>query len=369
MVLSGVQLASRDWQNHGATNEWLVHKSQRLGAAEEILRGHFSAVLNESDYRYIGACRESERRSKIANRVVFAAVGLLTAIIALGIVGWTNRPYVEGLTHWAIDFWPFLLSTRQEEALRPGSIFRECKPQSDLCPEMIVVDSGQFEMGSDLDDPNRGDDEGQKRVVFIRKRLSISRSAITFDEWDSCARVGPCAKEVRDYGWGRGQQPAIGVSWNDAQMYVDWLSSETRQRYRLLREAEWEYVASRGLANSFDIAKFSGTGKANCIGCGSKWDSKRAAPVRSFAPDLLGLFDVRGNAWQWVEDCWHKEALTPDIKVSPEVDEECRRRVIRGGAWNYELRALRPSFRNAAPPLSRTSSIGFRVAREISTVN
>ena len=70
---------------------------------------------------------------------------------------------------------------------------------------------------------------------------------VTFEEWDACVRGGGCeGYEPDDRGWGRGRRPVINVSWDDEGRYADWLTDQTGEEYRLLSEAEWEYVARAG---------------------------------------------------------------------------------------------------------------------------
>ena len=230
---------------------------------------------------------------------------------------------------------------------------------------MVVIPAGHFVMGSEVGEQDRGHDEGPTRQVVVGKPFAASKFDITFDQWEACADHGPCAQQIRDYGWGRKRQPVISVSWNDAKTYVSWLSEQTGGKYRLLTEAEWEYLARLGNSEPFDLAKFAGSGMANCDGCGSKWDSLKPAPVGSFPANALGLFDLQGNVWQWLEDCWTDGYDGAPSDASAVERADCKRRVLRGGAWNYELNGIRPAFRYAKSPLIRDSSYGFRVARDL----
>ena len=97
---------------------------------------------------------------------------------------------------------------------------------------------------------------------------------ITFEDYDRFTYP----KKGNDQGWGRGRRPVIDVSWNDAQRYVAWLSSQTGQQYRLLTEAEWEYAARAGSTSDFSWGRFTGRNRANCSACGSLWDGEKTAP-------------------------------------------------------------------------------------------
>ena len=130
-----------------------------------------------------------------------------------------------------------------EAALEPGRVFRDCA----ACPEMVVVPAGRFMMGSPGSEVGRWDDEGPRHSVTIGTPVAVGVYEVTFAEWDACGRAGGCGVYAPDdEGWGRGRRPVINVSWEDAREYVQWLSRETGERYRLLSEAEWEYVARSG---------------------------------------------------------------------------------------------------------------------------
>ena len=129
------------------------------------------------------------------------------------------------------------------ERRRPGRVFRDCG----TCPEMVVVPSGSYMMGSPASEAGRADDEGPRHRVTIGYTLAAGVYEVTFAEWDACVGAGGCGGyRPGDGGWGRGSRPVIRVSWEDAREYVRWLSRETGQEYRLLSEAEWEYVARAG---------------------------------------------------------------------------------------------------------------------------
>ena len=211
---------------------------------------------------------------------------------------------------------------RQRMARRPGDRFRDC-PE---CPEMVVVPGGKF-----------------------GNSFAVGAYEVTFREWDACKSGGGCGGyRPSDKGWSRGRHPVINVNWNDAKAYVRWLSRKTGEEYRLLSEAEWEYVARAGTTTEYWWGNDIGRNRANCRGCGSRWDNRQTAPVGSFSANSFGLYDVHGNVWEWVEDCW---------------EGDCRRRVLRGGSWSSEPFDLRSALRVRHTAGIRLISLGFRVAR------
>ena len=218
-------------------------------------------------------------------------------------------------------------------------------------------------MGSPPNEAGRDDDEGPQRKVTIANAFAVGKYEVTFAEWDACVAAGGCKTKPGDAGWGRGNQPVINVSWNDAQDYVKWLKEKTKKDYRLLTEAEWEYVARAGSTTAYWWGDAVGRGNANCSGCGSQWDGKQAAPVGSFAANRFGLYDTAGNVWEWVEDCYHGTYDGAPKDGSAWKDSADCDRVLRGGSWNYDPRVVRSANRVRYGPVVRDGILGFRVAR------
>ena len=243
---------------------------------------------------------------------------------------------------------------------QPGAIIRDC----DVCPELVVVPAGTFRMG---DLSGGGDaDEGPVRTVTIPRPFAVGRHETTFAQWDACAAVGACRQGVGDIGFGRGERPVILVTWEDARAYVAWLSRLTGKPFRLPSEAEWEYMARAGSETKYPWGNEIGRGRANCDGCGSRWDDTRPAPVGSFPANGFGVHDAIGNVYEWVEDCgrYSYDGAPSDGSVR-EPDGACRLRMMRGGSWLSLPRASRPANRVTNPVGYRDVNIGFRVARSL----
>jgi formylglycine-generating enzyme required for sulfatase activity len=234
-----------------------------------------------------------------------------------------------------------------------GQAFRDC-PE---CPEMMVIPSGSFRMGSPAGEADRRQDEGPQRQVTVRAPLAVGRFEVTFREWDACVAAGGCSHRPSDEGWGRGNRPVIHVSWNDAQQYVGWLSRRTGQRYRLLTEAEWEYAARAGTTTPWHTGGSIGPSQA-------VFGSSRTEPVGSRPANRFGLRDMHGNVWEWVEDCYRDSYAGAPLDASQAVSTGgCASRVRRGGSWYNSPRILRSANRNGYTPGDRFDVSGFRVAR------
>ncbi|MDE0331907.1 MAG: SUMF1/EgtB/PvdO family nonheme iron enzyme [Nitrospinae bacterium] len=239
--------------------------------------------------------------------------------------------------------------------------FRDC-PE---CPEMVPVPAGSFMMGSPSGEKGRDDDEGPRRRVTISKPFAVGRYEVTFAEWDACAAVdGSGCHRPGDEGWGRGRRPVINVSWDDAQAYVKWLSKKTGERYRLLTEAEWEYAARAGATTRYSWGDDIGHNRANCEGCGSRWD-RQTAPVGSFRVNPFGLHDAHGNVWEWVADCWNKNYEGAPSDGRAWTSGDCGSRVLRGGSWSSKPRNLRFAVRGRFITISSRHNNGFRVTRTL----
>lgn len=258
--------------------------------------------------------------------------------------------------------------------MEPLSVWRDCEDT----PEMVTMPAGSFLMG----------ELGETGLLYERpirevqiRTFAISRFEATFVDWDLCQGDGFCQAHPDDKGWGRGFHPVINVSWVDAQQYAAWLSRKTGQRYRLATEAEWEYAARAGTttsfpwgesmsatcdhANSFDIAGHNA--RPNwfwSVFCADGYTY--TAPVGSFPPNPWGLYDMQGNVWEWVQDCWHSDYTGAPTDGSAWLEGgDCNKRVNRGGGWGNHPRTLRSAKRDADLATGYGDAFGFRIVRDL----
>ena len=230
---------------------------------------------------------------------------------------------------------------------------------------MVVVPAGKFMMGWDDGD----EDERPAHEVVIAKPFAVGKFEVTFDELDACLADGGCAKHPRpnDAGWGRGRRPVIGIPWIWIDGYLEWLSRKTGKHYRLLTEAEWEYAARAGTTTKYPFGDTITHDQANFSA--GKQGQGRTVEVGSYPPNAWGLYDMHGNVWEWVEDCYDT-SYEIDGKKAPAdgsayVFPTCPTRVARGGSWDYEANDLRSSLRYAVKPAYGLDEVGFRVARSL----
>ena len=261
-------------------------------------------------------------------------------------------------------------TSRAEAEAGIGGAFRDCS----VCPVMTRVPPGSFVMGS-----SESRDEGPRHEVTIPYPLAVGVFEVTFEEWDACVAGGGCGgHRPRDRGWGRGNRPVIDVSWEDAQGYVAWLSRETAEEYRLLSEAEWEYVARAGTETYWGTSARRQCDYANgedesvpsqyvsllapCV----DGFARETAPVGAFRPNAFGLYDVLGNVWEWTEDCWNENYAGAPADGRAWEDGDCTQRVLRGGSWGVEAPgSLRSANRYRYSAGVRNNYFGFRLARTL----
>ena len=284
-----------------------------------------------------------------------------------------------------------LRAWREDFPWKKGVLVRDC----DGCPEMVLIPSRSFTMGSPSSEEGRYKNEGPQRRVTIGSAFAIGRYEVTRGEYerfasetghssgDSCWVHSGSWKERSGLDWknpGFGQSdehPVTCVSWSDAKAYVRWLSRKTGKEYRLLSEAEWEYVARAGTqtarywgesaedqcrhGNGADSASGDfGSGKAQCDDGYS-----RTAPAGSFVENAFGLHDMLGNVWEWVEDCWNDSYAGAPAGRRAWESGNCSRRVLRGGSWFSIPNFLRSASRLGFETGNRSYNFGFRVARTL----
>ena len=182
----------------------------------------------------------------------------------------------------------------------------------------------------------------------------------------------------RDPGFAQADNhPVVCVSWDDAIAYMSWLSKKTGRHYRLPSEAEWEYAARAGdtagryfgdapiceFANVRDQSKKKLRSTGQFLQCDSGFSN--TSTVGSFPPNGFGLYDMLGNAWEWVEDCWEKAYVDAPVDGTARDRALCEGRVRRGGSWNSDHRYLYSvGARAGTRPHVRSEIYGFRVASD-----
>ena len=229
----------------------------------------------------------------------------------------------------------------------PAGPQRDC----DTCPVVAAIPGGTFMMGSPDSESGRVGNEGPLHSVTLAPFV-MSRSEITYENWDACLADGGCGGYRPGDTGTRGDMPVMSVSWKDAQAYANWLSGKAGRRYRLPTEAEWEYAARAGTqtaywwGDGFDRSKVS-TGGPQASG---------SLPENGF-----GLVGTLGNVREWVEDCYVNNFSAAPADGRAVLTGSCDLRVIRGGAWSDNAATHRAANRARVSRGTRDRKIGFRV--------
>lgn len=272
---------------------------------------------------------------------------------------------------------------KAEITIAPGDSLTDALSSGGRGPEMVVVPDGSFMMGcvSGRDCQAR---ELPIREVEIERAFALSRLEVTREEFGRFVEAtgyratGSCMSQ--DYGPERRRtargwrqpgfrqtdnHPVTCVSWEDARAYVEWLSSETGQEYRLPTEVEWEYAARAGSSSRYAWGNAVGRRRANCATCESRWAGQTTAPAGAFAANAFGLHDMHGNVWEWVQDCPDQSDAGGSPDASPNRAAACAARILRGGSWSNLPERMRSASRSWLAADSRSFNLGFRVAREV----
>lgn len=304
---------------------------------------------------------------------------------------WAAAVAVEGAPAWAA------------EAPASGAAPHDCV----ACPEMVSIPGGEFMMGSPADESGRGDDEGPQHRVRV-KPFALGRTEVTVAQWREFAQLSGYQTEAernahvpgcftwspedagwawragrswRDPGWSpKDKDPVVCISWVDAQAYARWLDQHSGTRgWRLPSEAEWEYAARAGSTTARPWGDNPNLACAHANGAdrtngprGRNWIEPHAcrdrywyvAPAGSYRPNAWGLHDMLGNVWEWVQDCHLPYGDAPGDGSAHEAND-CRGRVVRGGAWDEPPDVLRSAARFWLGAANRNNNIGLRLARTL----
>jgi formylglycine-generating enzyme required for sulfatase activity len=286
-------------------------------------------------------------------------------------------------------------------------VFRDCPD----CPQLVVVPAGTFLLGTSADERevDRGRGEAPPLPVTITRPYAIGRYEVTVAEFRAFVTAanypatGDCRvasggawtqlpdRNWRDPGFAAPQadnEPVVCVSWDDARAYADWLAKTTGKAYRLPSESEWEYAARGGTTSPrFFGARDSDESSVLSLACdyGNVFDASAVtelafpypnarcsdghtytAPVGSFKPNAFDLYDMLGNAREWVEDCYTASyaGRPPDARAWRWAGG-CELHGVRGGSYATRPAETRAAARGAELQGLRQADLGFRIARDL----
>ena len=230
--------------------------------------------------------------------------------------------------------------------------------------EMVWIPGGVLRMGASPDDGQAAYDEHPPRDVEV-DGFWLDRTEVTNDEFRLCVDAGVCSPPHRSAEFEdprSGQYPVLWVDWFQAKTYAKWAAK------RLPTEAEWEWAARAGQVERYPWGSTWLEGRANALGVGEgdRWEG--AAPVASFPPNAWGVYDLLGNAAEWLQDAYHRNYWEAPADARPWMqfsgDRVERKRVIRGGSYNSPVSRLRVSHRDQRSEVAFSRSTGFRCASD-----
>jgi len=224
----------------------------------------------------------------------------------------------------------------------------------DKIPEVpiVFVQGGCFEMGDTFGDG--GIDEKPAHQVCLDD-FYLGKFEVTQGQWEAVMGENP-SKIKRG-----GNYPAENVSWDDAREFTRRLSGMTGLMWRLPTEAEWEYAARNGGRK----LKFAGTDDARNVN-DYAWNEGNSDgvthPVWEKKPNGLGLYDMGGNVWEWVQDRYDRDYYRQSPRKNPKGDPFGINRILKGGSARNGIGFLRASYRDYVAPDSRGAFFGLRLA-------
>jgi len=318
--------------------------------------------------RQAGIVRQ-EKKGKIVGFDVITKnwqpIVIVTVVISVAWFGWQQN--------WlsSVGTWGKYLS-----ALVIEQSFRDSLQIGGYGPEMVVIPAGRFQMG----DIQGGGDSDEKPVhwVDIDYEFAMGKYEVTVGEYLRFVKAtGSYAPEWQENGSKYNIQtgtddyykkfgsvltneshPIIGVSWNDAVAYAEWLSEQTGKEYRLPTEAEWEYAARAGTETKYWWGNDIGKNKANCDSdCGDNFEY--TSPVGSFSANQFGLYDTVGNVWEWTCSVYEDSYQGAEQRCASSGSLF----VLRGGSWSGAAMWMRSTNRYRGRRSNRNRNYGARLAR------
>lgn len=394
-ILVDRALAAAQELDFDLAEEWLYEASLVRGSQEPVEAAEVQIAAQQA-----GQIKEIEAVIQRAIDEKNFDLAEFTLIDLIALVG--NDERVQSLRNQ-------LDTERRYGQYTPGQVITDpFREMEGTAPAVVVVKSGSFLMGSPEDENDHKDNEGPQHRVTLERGFAIGQYEVTVGQFGQFVRATRYRSQadtvgnsrVYDEGSGRitkrdrinwahdyegkpadNTDPVVHVDWYDAQAYVQWLSAQTGQNYRLPSEAEFEYSIRAGSVTRYwwgddrpqELVE-NLTGAEDESSSGRSWSSgfRRyddgywgPAPVGMFRANSFGLYDMAGNVSEWIEDCWHQTYSQAPADGSAWVNPGCERRVVRGGYWASAPDNARSAARISAGMNLHGPRVGFRVARDL----
>ncbi len=222
-----------------------------------------------------------------------------------------------------------------------------------ISPEMVLINGGNFIMNDKINNSSV--------QINIKYEYFFSKYEITFEEYDKFAR-NTKRTLPNDSGWGRGKQPVINISYEDAVAYAEWLSKKSGDYYRLPSEAEWEFAFRGGS----DPAVFFNGGEngLSLYGWFSVNSVESTHQIGNKMPNGWNIYDTVGNVWEWCQDIYQADLVGIPNDGKPRQNKKSDERVVKGGSWNDSYQNLKQSNRLGFISSLKMNDTGFRLVME-----
>jgi formylglycine-generating enzyme required for sulfatase activity len=213
--------------------------------------------------------------------------------------------------------------------------------------QFVSVTGDCFQMGS-----NSGDDDEKPVHRVCVSDYSIGKYEVTQGFWKAVMGNNPSKFKGDNH-------PVEKVSWNDVQQFINKLNQSSSYHYRLPTEAEWEYACRSGGRDQ----KYCGGDYLGSLAWYKDNSGKKTHSVGKKTANGLGLYDMSGNVWEWVQDWYDDDYYSSSPSRNPKGPSSGSRRVRRGGSWYSSASGSRTAFRSSFSPVFRGLNMGFRLAR------
>jgi len=235
--------------------------------------------------------------------------------------------------------------------------------------EFALIPAGTFVMGSPESEKGRDGAGGEiQHTVILTQPIYMQTTEVTVEQWERLM-----GKNLIGLRWGSDNHPITRVSWKDCHKFIKKLNARGDGVYRLPTEAEWEYACRAGSKAAFawgdeidcDKAMYGNKKKSgSCLFYlqSLKIPAGGPGPVKTFAPNHWGLYDMHGNVWEWCQDRYG-DYNTERVK-DPIGPQKGNNRVRRGGSWVSKYYDCRSANRAYSHPSNRINITGFRIVRE-----